>query len=164
MKAISDGQQFALGQVWDAVDQALNDQFVDTASEYGLGRLEKILSIIPKGTDSLDARRFRVKTRINEQLPYTLPALKNQLATICGENGYSVTIGQGTYILTVRVELISKGNLDDVNTMLQRVVPAEIVIDLDLKYNSFEVLSGFTHAELSAYTHEQIRSEVLSHA
>lgn len=164
MKAITDGQQDGISTLWDCVDAALNDQFVDTATENGINRWEKILAITPKGTETLDSRRFRVKARLNEQLPFTIPVLNQQLETLCGEDGYSVVMERGTYILYVKVSLVAKSNLDDVGDLLRRIVPAEIVIDLTLKYNTHEILSRFTHTQLSAYTHEQLRSEVLPDA
>lgn len=164
MKAIMDGQQDGLSTLWNAVQSVFDDQFVEDATENGIKRWEKILSITPKGSETLDTRRFRIKTRLNEQLPFTIPVLNQQLSTLCGAEGYSVEMEKGTYILYVKVALVAKSNLDDVDTLLKRIVPAEIVIDLTLKYNTHEVLAGFTHAELSAYTHEQLRSEVLNDA
>lgn len=164
MKAITDGQQDGLSDLWEAVQAAFDDQFVEDATENGIRRWEKILSITPKGTETLDTRRFRIKTRLNEQLPFTIPVLNQQLATLCGPDGYSVKMERGTYVLYVKVALVAKSNLEDVDNLLKRIVPAEIVIDLTLKYNTHDVLAEFTHVELSAYTHEELRSEVLNHA
>ena len=47
--------------------------------------------------------------------------------------------------------------------MLNRVVPANMVIDLDLLYNQHSDFDGLTHEELSVYTHQQLRDEVISH-
>lgn len=163
-KGITDGQQWLFEQLWAAAEKALDDQFVDTATENGIARWEKILNITPKGSDTLEARRFRIKTRLNEQLPFTMTTLRQQLSTLCGEDGYTVDLAVGTYLLIVRIALASKSNFNDVADMLQRVVPANIVINLDLKYNTHEILSGFTHEQLAAYTHEQLRSEVLANA
>lgn len=162
LRAICAGQQTVLEDVWAAVEAALDDQFVVDARESGIARREKILGITPKGTDTLEDRRFRVKARINERLPFTLPALRQQMADLCGPDGYSVSIGRGTYLLTVRVALTAKSNFDDVGALLKRVAPANIVIDLELKYNQNMTLAGFTHGQLAAWTHDQLRNEVLS--
>lgn len=162
LRAVCAGQQSALERVWAAAEAALDDQFIEDARESGIARREEILHITPKGTDTLEARRFRVKARMNEQLPFTLPGLRAQLAELCGPDGYSVALAGGGYRLTVRVALTAKGNFDDVDGLLRRVAPANIIVDLDLKYNQYQTLAGHTHAQLAAYTHEELRSEVLS--
>lgn len=163
-KGITDGQQWLFNGLWTETDKAFADQYVETATERGISNWEAILKITPKGTDTLEARRFRVKTRLNEQLPFTLKSLRQQLENLCGVDGATADMAVGTYLLIVRIALVSKSNFNDVEEMLKRVLPENIVFDLDLKYNTHEVLSGFTHAELARYTHEQIRSEVLNHA
>ncbi len=162
LRAICAGQQAVLEDVWAAVEAALDDQFIQDARESGIARRERILQIAPKGTDTLEDRRFRVKARMNEQLPFTLPALRQQLADLCGPAGYTVALDRGAYLLTVRVALTAKSNFDDVGALLERVAPANIVIDLDLKYNQHGTLAGFSHGQLAAYTHDQLRNEVLT--
>jgi len=45
---------------------------------------------------------------------------------------------------------------------LQRVIPANMIIDLRLIYNQHLTLKQFTHAHLQTYTHNQLRNEVIS--
>ena len=51
---MKDGEQAEVAALWDAVDAAFNDQFVNSATLNGVQRWENILGIQPKGTDSLD--------------------------------------------------------------------------------------------------------------
>lgn len=148
--------------LWTTLENVMNDQFVDKLTDNGAKRWEKILTIVPKGTDTLDFRRFRIKTRLNEKLPYTYRVLEQQLITLCGEDGYSLELQNNEYTLKVRIDLIAKSKFNDVNDLLSRIVPANIVIDLSLLYNSYFTLAQFTHAQLSAYTHDQLRNEVLT--
>ena len=83
-EGIMESEQPEFDQAWGNADDLLNNQFISTAGNVGLSRWEKILEITPKGTDSLEDRRFRILTRINEELPYTLPQLRNILETLCG--------------------------------------------------------------------------------
>ena len=66
--AIADGQQWLYDGLWEAVDRALDDQFVPSAGEYGLSRWESILGIYAKGTDTAEERRTRILLRLSEQL------------------------------------------------------------------------------------------------
>ena len=95
-KGLSGAEQPEFENAWAAVDDLLNNQFIKTAGNLGLSRWEKILGITPKGTDTLDDRRFRVLTRLNEELPYTLPQLRVILESLCGAGNYSADVADYT--------------------------------------------------------------------
>lgn len=144
-----------------AIDSVLGNQFIDDADEIGIERYESIFGIVPKATDSLNDRRFRIKAKIAEQLPYTVRTLRQQLTALCGENGYSLEINHDEYRIIAKVELTAKSNFDETDAMLRRVVPANIVIELMLMYNQHQTLTLYTHGQLAKLTHRQIREEVL---
>ena len=52
--------------------------------------------------------------------------------------------------------------LSDAAALLDRVVPVNLTVDLSLRYNQHQTLLGRTHAALAAYTHDQLRNEVLA--
>lgn len=164
IRGIAIGQQAAFEKLWNDVDNVMADQFIEDATENGISRWESILKITPKGTDTLDDRRFRILTRTSEQLPYTETVLRQKLAALCGEDGYTVEVDVGAYKLTVKVALTAKSNFDDVASMLRRIVPANMLIETILMYNQHATLSQYTHAELAQYTHNELRNEVLTHA
>lgn len=148
--------------LWDALNNGLNDQFVIDATENGVSRWEKILGIVPKATLTLNERKFTILTKINEQLPFTITTLKEQLKNLCGEDGYVLTLNGDNYTLDVKVALTAINNFEDVKSLLQRVVPANLVVTLSLKYNQQELLTKYTHEQLQAYTHYDLRNEVLN--
>lgn len=147
---------------WELLGAVLKDQFVADATENGVKRWETILKLFPKGSDSLDLRKFRILARLNEKLPYTRRVLESQLDALCGKAGYSVELRNNEYTLVVRVALTEKGMFDEVGSLLERTVPANIIIDLSLLYNTHAILSRYTNVQFAAYTHEQLRSEVLN--
>lgn len=144
-----------------AVDEVLDAQFVSTAGERGIERYEQIFSIVPQDTDTLDERRFRVLAKINAQLPFSIRRLRQQLATLCGEDGYRMEIDGGRYTLTVKVALTAKRNQQAVEELLADIVPANMVCTTSLLYNQHADLTRFTHAQLALLTHFEIREEVL---
>lgn len=162
IQAIMDCEQCEIEQAWQGADNALKDGFVSDATANGISRWEKMLRITPKATESLDNRRFTVQTRLAEKAPYTMAVLHRQLKQLCGGDGYELTLQAGTYTLSVLVALSAKINYDDVDQLLKRIVPANIVISLGLKYNQHETLHQFTHAQLGTKTHYEIRNEVLN--
>ena len=161
LRAVMDTEQEELARAWDAGTQALDDQFVETAAQSGVSRWERILDITPKAGDSLQDRRFRILARLNEQLPFTLPMLRQQLESLCGADGYWITLDGNAYRLKVQVALKAKSNFQDVEQLLRRVAPANLEVQYTLKYNQHETLAGSTHRQLSAHTHHEIREEVV---
>jgi hypothetical protein len=160
-KTLLGAEETEISWLWDALGNAILDQFAADSTENGVKRRERILNISPKATDSLDARRFRILTRLTEQIPYTMMALKNRLDALCGPEGYSVTLGNGDYTIAVKVALAAKSSFDDVDALLKRTIPANMKIGLSLIYNRYEMLSHYTHGELGMYTHSLLRNEVL---
>ena len=60
------------------------------------------------------------------------------------------------------VELKRKAMFNDVSTLLEDIVPLNIIIDLKLRYNQYGgTLPKYTYAMLSKYTCKQVREEVL---
>ena len=144
-QGIMGSEQPEIEKAWNTTDDLLDNQFIPTAGNMGLSRWEKILGI----------------TRINEELPYTLPQLRNILETLCGKGNYSADVEEGTYQLLVKIGLAAKNNFNDVESLLNRVVPQNMVVTLLQLYNTHAELGRFTHAQLAAYTHNQLRNEVL---
>lgn len=138
-----------------------NDQYFLDATEKGIKRYENMLSILPKGTDTLEDRKFRLLSRYNQQLPYTKTVLERQLITLCGEDGYSINMDYDNLILTVKIKLTVKAMYNEVLNYLNNIVPLNVIINLMLMYNQHTTLAKFTHNQLKQYTHDQLRNEVL---
>ena len=161
LEPIATTEQPEIDALWDACLSALDDQYIISATSYGITCWESILGITPKGSDTLEVRRFRIQTRLNEGLPYTWNKLSQSLSALCGDGQYHMAM-TGPYELSVRLALTSKKNLDDAIEMVKRMAPANLVLVVDLLYNQHQQIAAYTHQQLSAYTHTQIRSEVMS--
>lgn len=145
----------------DSISEVFDSQYILTAPLRGIERYEKIFKIIPYDTDTLEDRRFRILSKFNIQLPFTVRMLKQQLALLCGENGFTLKINHNAYKLEVKVALIAKRNLDAVKEMLDNILPANMERYCSLLYNQHLTLGRFTHAQISGYTHTQVRNEVI---
>lgn len=151
-----------VNKLWDALNDAMNDQFINSATENGVSRLEKIMKIVPKANETLDSRKFTILTRATEQPPFTIKTLENQLEALCGEDNYEINRNVETKVLQVKVALVAKSNFNDVAVLLDRIVPANMVIDLTLKYNQHDAVSIYTHEDLHKnFTHEELRNGVI---
>lgn len=158
-QGIASGEQPEFEAVWGATNNLLENQFVSTSDNLGLSRWESILDITPKGMDSLTNRRIAVIARLNERLPYTLPRLRELLTAVCGTERCSADVKD--YTLRVTVPLEAKESYDAVVSLLERIAPYNLMLDLIQLYNTHGELGGFTHGALSPFTHEQLRNEVL---
>jgi len=158
--AIAEAWQSDFEQVWQETTNILDEQFLLTATEIGISRWERILKLRPLATDTLDERRFAVMAAIDSQMPMTYLWLHFQLTFLCGEDGYVIELDHNNYKLKVLIELPSQREIDAVRALVKRAAPANLVLDVGIRYNPHNVLSQFTHAELAAYTHNQLRNEV----
>ncbi len=105
------------------------------------------MEISPKGTDTLDDRRFRILTRINEELPYTLPQLRSILKTLCGA-GKTIRYDCGQHLyLIVEIGLAAKNNFNDVKIIVGSGGSSNIVVELSQLYNTHTRLR-YTHTSL----------------
>ena len=154
-------EQKELEMAWENAEATLADQYVMTATINGIKRYEKIFGIVPKATDTLDERRFMVLSKMNEQPPYTLEALKNVLNALCGEDGYTLFLNMDEYELIVKLGINNEKNFDAVVDLLDRILPANIVRKISM-FNTYSMLAVHTHEQLAAYTHDEIRKDVLA--
>lgn len=157
-QALTYGEQPEVFNLFAEIETALNNQFVLTSNEYGVTRWENILKIVPKATYTLDERKFTILSRLAEELPFTYRMLEQILTELCGVGGFQMEVRHALYELDVQVELTAMNNFNDVETMLNRVVPANLIIKLSIRFNQHYVLKGYTHEFFKDYTHYQIRT------
>ena len=158
---IADAENPEINNLWAAHKDVLDNQFIKTLTEEGCKRWESILNIVPMGTDTLDDRRFRILARINADLPFTFKQLENMLYALCGDD-YTCELINNDYKLVVRLALGVRRQYDEVSSLLKKVVPANLLIDLDLLWNQYLLLEPFIHEDLEPYTHEELREENLT--
>lgn len=157
---LEDGEQEEFDLLWQEIENSLNNQFVESANEYGVRRYEKILNISPKTTATLEERKFTIKSRMNEELPFTLRMLESKLKMLCGDDGYVLISIPEEYRIVVGLGLVAMNNYYDIEKLLKKMVPANIVIEISEIYNRHSGLHGFTYEELEEYTNNQLRNEV----
>ena len=160
-KAITAAENPETIKLWEELENVLDYQFVNESTLNGVKRWERILGIRTLDTDTISDRKFRIMSRLNEQLPYTYKNLDAQLALLCGNNGYKLILDNSAYALTVKVALTAKKKFTEVGNLLDRVVPCNIVISLLLMYNQHKTLQQFTHRQLKEFTHKQLREDVI---
>lgn len=158
---LNDGEETEVESLWTFLDYAMQDQFIMYSTEYGVSRWEKLLKITPKATATLEERKFTILTKINEQIPFTITTLEEQLKSLCGgEQNYRVELDANAYHLKVLIAVAAKSMYDDIGLFLRRIVPANLTIEMGYLYNRHMDFRPFTHGEMSNYTHEELRNDV----
>ena len=161
-KAIAQAENPEINNLWAEHDTVLDDQFIATLDEASCARWENMLNIKSANNDSLTDRHFRILAYINSDIPYTYKQLEIMLENLCGADGYTMQLQNTLYKLIVRVALSVSKQYSEVEKLLKRTVPANMLIDLALLYNQHQYLAGFTHQQLSAFTHQQLREDDLT--
>ena len=160
-KALAVTENPELTLCWEGLEAAEADQFVDTLTANGCKRWEKILNIQPKATDTLEERRFRIKTRLNENLPYTYRRLTQLLDALCGAGNYEATVFHNEYRLKVLLELIVKKTFDEAQELLERIIPANLILEVAIRYNQWQTVLPYTWAELKTLTWKTVKEDML---
>ena len=161
-KALADTEDIEVLQLQKAIINLMNDQFIESATENGIARREKILAITPFADDTLEDRRFRVLSRWYDKLPYTYRTLLKKLDQMCGEDGYIINLDHNNYSLLIKIELTAKRMFEEVQITTRRIIPANIAITVELRYRQHKELKIYTHGELKDYRHKEIREEALT--
>ena len=160
-EALAEAQQPELTAALVAARALPEDFYIQTLTGEGAARWERLLGMPVLQGGALEERRFRIMARTAEQRPFTLRWLRELLTTLCGEDGFSVSLVGADFRLVVRLALAIKQNYDDVQALLGRIVPVNMVIDLSILYIQYQALASYTHEQLANYTHEQLRNEVI---
>ena len=160
---IMSAEQKQMDDLWKVIYELLDEAFVDTAKDSGLRRWETILNLIPLDTDTPEVRRMRIRAKILEASPYTWNSFHQMLSSLCGADGYKMELKNDEYTLVIKVALKSKKLKNEVATMAERVVPANLILEVDLMYNTWAILKKYTWGELKdkGITWWELRNEVL---
>lgn len=162
MNALLTAEGAVMAAAETETQNALNDQFIKTATQRGIELFEDVLGIVPSpSTESWDYRRLRLLSRMSTNPPFTEEFLDQHLEQIIGAGNYTVAVYPATYTVQVRILIPARAFFAEAQLLMLDVVPANMIIDISIQYNSYAVLSAFTYAQLEAYTYFGLREEEL---
>lgn len=150
---INEMQGDALDQTVEQIDSDMNLDEMDAST---VERWETILKIVPARSDTLDVRRFRIKTKITDSMPYTYRALERKLDDMCA-GAYDIVIDRVNQSIKVNLGLASQKKINDVMNMLEEMVPLDMIIDTSVLYNAHGYLAQYPHCILAQFTHKELR-------
>lgn len=145
-----------------SLNETIDQCFVNTATSL-LSRYEKIYGIQVDVSKSNEFRRERVRAKIRgigtvtkQMIVDVAKSYSNgEVEVIENPTNYSFAI---KFVGTLGIP----ANMVDLALTIEEIKPAHLNFTFEYTYNTNNVLSAFTYAQLAAYTHEQLRSEVIS--
>lgn len=152
--------QMEIDGIRQSTQSNYNNQFIILLDEEGCKRYEKMFNILVTDNATLLDRRFSILTKIQSEIPYTELNLIRKLDLLCGKDNYILNIDAENYEISILIELISKRQQRAVKELFSREVPANMIINVGLRFNQNYKLSKYTHLQLSEKTHGEIRTEV----
>lgn len=114
--------------VWKAAEQILQNEFIESADEYGISRFEKILNILPSTDDTLESRRARVQARWFNAIPYTLRNFIAKLIALCGDSDFTITKEYQDYRIDILTNLELFGQVEELKRIIDSMIPCNMIV------------------------------------
>ena len=163
VKPVGDRVEHTLPPLWDCMDAELNNSFIlpyedkHGADEYACYRWESILGIVAPDDMTLRDRQFNIYTKLYQSTPYTYNRLEDMLSEFVEPTNYTMTRDVSSKTIEVKISLKSRFMAESVAELLDRIVPADMILNVIIIYTTYNDISQYTHNELSVYTNDEIK-------
>lgn len=135
-----------------SLEQIKRNLYVQTCDDPTLRKYEQLLGVVREQGVTLEYRRRMVLSRMNQQLPYSLPKLKEILDAALGRQWYRLDVRFGVYELELDVIDQSYKVLKNIQTMVEEIIPAHLLY----------IFAGSYPAEIPAEITATARLELIS--
>jgi len=147
-----------------AKEELIRNQWILTAERSGLLRLSGIMGLY--GAEGMETEKLRAEilSGWSSRSPYTLFHLEDWLDGCLGADAYRIKAEQERYLLQVVLELRVKDRKEFLKKHLRKIIPANLILDVQLNTNMHEDLKGMTHGKMKTlgWKQGQIALEDLS--
>lgn len=137
-QVITESEDIEFSKIYKASVEILDETFIESATNYGITRLENMLKLYPNDYDTLQDRKLRLIAWWNNQIPYTWRVLIEKLNTICGIGNYEIKLISDRYIIELKTRLNTSSQYEDLLFLLERIIPANIEV-----YSSNTLLNDY---------------------
>ena len=127
-------QEYELKRLYGKMDELWKDSLIPSATIQGIKRFERMIGLKPYPGDTLEERRSAVSLKWNQQLPYTIPRLRERLEHAVGEVGYELWVRENAYELELWILDQPYRVLQDLRDMTRQMIPANLVLGFVGKY------------------------------
>ncbi len=123
------------------------DQWIIIATERGLKRRAKLLGTAKEEEERLEDFRQRVLFLWNHHSPYTYFHLLDWVEGICDKENVAVDMQHNNYYLHIEIRLIKKQLQEEIKKTVRKMIPANIILDVTLRYNLYGELKPYTYGQ-----------------
>ena len=106
---------------------------------------------------TLRDRQFNIYTKLYQSTPYTYNRLEDMLSEFVEPTNYTMTRDVSSKTIEVKISLKSRFMAESVAELLDRIVPADMILNVIIIYTTHNDISKYTHNELSVYTNDEIK-------
>lgn len=145
IKAMQEAENPEFALLWEEFVRFEKDVFVLTAEEYGIRRWVDLMEL-DVSQMSLEEQRALVILKLNENIPYTDRTLRQMLNAAVGQAHYDLQIDYNNYTLVVEIRNKSLALYLQIRALLQRVKPANLVLQDCLNWTGDTSLYYAVHA------------------
>ena len=145
-------QEYELKRLYGKMDELWKDSLIPSATIQGIKRFERMMGLKPYPGDTLEERRSAVSLKWNQQLPYTIPRLRERLELAVGPDGYELWVRENAYELELWILDQPYRVLQDLRDMTRQMIPANLVFVFVGKYPGkiFTEIAAGSRMELTA--------------
>lgn len=161
IKSIMNAEEPEIQKLNDESKIVQDNMFVTSTNEDGIKRFEKIFSIVPSSNDDLNARKARVMARYTSNATYTMRGLIERLNAICGVDNYTLNLIPDEYRIKIVFSLRVKDLMKTIESMMYEMIPANMIYECKLQYNTHEVLSKYPRYILVQLTHKELSDSTI---
>ncbi len=130
-KEICSTEDIEIERLNNKIDEIINEVKVQTAKGFGLVRYEKIFNIINTSSD-IEERRFKIKSKLVNQLPFNINWLRNKLKNLVGAGNYRIDIDSKNYKVTIQISHIFPDIAEVLIDEFRNEFPANLLIVINL--------------------------------
>lgn len=127
-------QERELKRLYGKLDELWKDSLIPAATIQGIKRFEQMIGMKPYPGDTLEERRSAVSLKWNQQLPYTLPRLRERLELVIGADGYELWVRAPLYELELLIIDQPYRVLENLRDMARQMIPANMLFIFAGKY------------------------------
>lgn len=132
-KEIMDTETIELEIIEKGQQRILHENFIDTATEYGIRHQEKLFKIrADLLNETLEFRKLRIKNRKIDKAPFTYRFLENKLNNLFGEHNYKLEVLNNEYVLKVEINTFDWNMFNEIVDNFRTIIPCNMILNSTL--------------------------------
>lgn len=155
-----------LNILWETLYQWTLGNFVYDTDTTTIQRWEKMYGLQGNEHLPLEDRQFAILSHEISDRPYTHRKLDKILTSLCGPGNYTISLDYSHYAIDIYINLGMKFQQEIVKKALFKIIPANLLFSVSLKYNRHMDLQRYTHGKMNSLrlTHFNLKEDVLPDA